>query len=37
MKGFRYQGIIGEGKTLDLNGGFVIDIPKLNKMLADLV
>ena len=37
MKGFRYQGIIGEGKTLDLNGGFVIDIPKLDKMIAALV
>lgn len=37
MKGFKYQGIIGEGKGLDLNGGFTIDTSRLDTMIASLV
>lgn len=37
MKSHQYQGMIGEGKGLDLNGAFVVDTSKLDAMIASLV
>jgi hypothetical protein len=34
MRGFRYQAIIGEGKSLGISGGFSVNIQKLDATIA---
>jgi capsular polysaccharide biosynthesis protein len=37
MKGFDYQAIIGEGKSLDMYGSFSIDVPKLETLIVSML